>query len=64
MLNYQLGFLQNLDIDAGIILERLEGDITTTKFEITEELDKLHKELKDPKKEFETRITQTEEKMA
>jgi hypothetical protein len=64
MLNYQLDFLQNLDIDAGRRLETLEGDITTTKFEITEELDKLHKELKDPKKEFETRITQLEEKMA
>jgi hypothetical protein len=43
MLNYQLDFLQNLDIDAGRRLEMLEGDITTTKFEITEELGKLHK---------------------
>jgi uncharacterized protein involved in exopolysaccharide biosynthesis len=64
MLNYQLDFLQNLDIDAGRRLETLEGDITTTKFEITEELDKLHKELKNPKKEFEARIAQLEEKMA
>jgi Txe/YoeB family toxin of Txe-Axe toxin-antitoxin module len=64
MLNYQLKFLQNLDIDTGRRLETLEGDITTTKFEITEELEKLRKELKDPKKEFETRITQLEEKMA
>jgi hypothetical protein len=39
MLNYQLDFLQNLDIDAGRRLETLEGDITTTKFEITEELE-------------------------
>jgi len=64
MLNYQLDFLQNLDIEAGRRLERLEGDITTTKFEISEELGKLHKELKNPKKEFEDRITQLEEKMA
>jgi chromosome segregation ATPase len=64
MLNYQLDFLQNLDIDAGRRLETLEGDTTTTKFEITKELSKLHEELKDPKKEFETKITQLEEKMA
>jgi chromosome segregation ATPase len=64
MLNYQLDFLQNLDIEAGRRLERLEGDITTTKFEISEELGKLHKELKNPKKEFEDKITQLEEKMA
>jgi uncharacterized protein YceH (UPF0502 family) len=64
MLNYQLDFLQNLDIEAGRRLERLEGDITTTKFEISEELGKLHKELKNPKKEFEDRIAQLEEKMA
>ena len=53
-----------MDIEAGRRLERLEGDITTTKFEISEELGKLHKELKNPKKEFEDRITQLEEKMA
>ena len=50
ILNYQLDFLQNMDIDARRRLETLEGDITTTKFEIAEELGKLHKELKDPKK--------------
>jgi hypothetical protein len=43
MLNYQLEFLQNLDIDVGRRLETLEGNITTTKFEITTELIKLHK---------------------
>jgi uncharacterized protein YceH (UPF0502 family) len=64
MLHYQLDFLQNLDEEAGRRMERLEGDITTTKFEISEELGKLHKELKNPKKEFEDRITQLEEKMA
>jgi hypothetical protein len=35
MLNYQLEFLQNLDINAGRRLEMLEGDIITTKFELT-----------------------------
>lgn len=64
MLNHQLDFLQNLDIDAGRRLELLEGDITTTKFELTEELGKLRKELKDPKQEFEVRVNQLEEKMA
>jgi len=56
MLNYQLDFLQNMDIEAGRRLERLEGDITTTKFEIFEELGKLHKELKNPKKKFGDKI--------
>jgi hypothetical protein len=64
MLNHQLDFLQNLDIDAGRRLELLEGDITTMKFELTEELGKLRKELKDPKQEFEVRVSQLEEKMA
>jgi septal ring factor EnvC (AmiA/AmiB activator) len=64
MLNHQLDFLQNLDIDAGRRLEMLEGDITTMKFELTEELGKLRKELKDPKQEFEARVSQLEEKMA
>jgi len=64
MFNFQLNFLQNLDIDAGRRLETLEGDITTTKFEITAELGKLHKELKNPKKKVVAKIIGLEEKMA
>jgi chromosome segregation ATPase len=64
MLNYQLDFLQNLDEEAGRRMEQLEGDLNTLKFRITEELGKLHKELKSPKEEFEERIAQLEDKMA
>jgi hypothetical protein len=53
-----------LDEEAGRQMEQLEGDLNTLKFGITEELGKLHKELKSPKKEFEERITQLEDKMA
>jgi predicted nucleic acid-binding Zn-ribbon protein len=63
MLHHQLDFLQNLDIDAGRRLEMLEADITTTKFGLTEELGKLRKELRDPKQEFENRVSNLEEKM-
>jgi hypothetical protein len=63
MLDHQLDFLENLDIDAGRCLEMLEADITTTKFGLTEELGKLRKELKDPKQEFENRVSCLEEKM-
>jgi hypothetical protein len=63
MLHYQLDFLQNLDIDAGRCLEILEADITTTKFGLTKELGKLRKELRDPKQEFENRVSNLEEKM-
>jgi cell division protein ZapA (FtsZ GTPase activity inhibitor) len=45
-------------------MEQLEADITTTNIGFTEELDKLHKELKNPQQEFEERIDQLEEKMA
>ena len=64
MMNYQLEFLQNLDEEAGRQMEQLEGDLNTLKFGITKKLGKLHKELKSPKKEFEERITQLEDKMA
>jgi hypothetical protein len=63
MLEHQLDFLQNLDIDAGRRLEMLEDDITSTNCGLTEELGKLRKELKDPKQEFENRINSLEEKM-
>jgi hypothetical protein len=54
-------FLQNLDIDAGRCMEMLENDITTMKFELSEELGKLRKDLKDPKKEFEDRVNKLEQ---
>jgi predicted nucleic acid-binding Zn-ribbon protein len=59
----KMSLLQNLDIDAGRRLEMLEADITTTKFGLTEELGKLRKELRDPKQEFENRVSNLEEKM-
>jgi hypothetical protein len=63
MLHHQLDFLQNLDIDAGRRLEMLEADIITKKFGLTEEMGKLRKELRDPKQEFENRVSNLEEKM-
>jgi hypothetical protein len=48
-----LDFLENLDTEAGHRLEQLEVDITITKIGFAEELDKLHKELKNPQQEFE-----------
>jgi chaperonin cofactor prefoldin len=56
-------FLQNLDIDAGRRLEMLENDITSTKFGLSEELGKLRKELKDPKQEFDERVSNLEQQM-
>ena len=56
MLQFQLDFLENLDSEAGKRMEKLEQDITTTKFSFIEELSKLHQELKNPKEEFEQRI--------
>jgi chromosome segregation ATPase len=56
-------FLQNLDIDAGRRLEMLENDITSTKFKLSEELGKLRKDLKDPKQEFEERVSNLEQQM-
>jgi chromosome segregation ATPase len=64
MLQFQLDFLENLDSEAGRRMEKLEQDITTTKFGFFEELSKLHQELKNPKEEFEQRIGQLEEKMS
>jgi hypothetical protein len=64
MLQFQLDFLENLDSEAGRRMEKLEQDITTAKFGFTEELSKLHQELKHPKKEFEERIGQLEVKMS
>jgi hypothetical protein len=41
-LQYQLDFLENLDLEAGRRLEQLEQDISTVKIGFTEELGKLH----------------------
>jgi len=46
-------FLQNLDSEVGRHMEILENDIIHTKSDLNEELWKLWKEMKDPKKEFE-----------
>jgi hypothetical protein len=48
LLHNQLDFLENLDVEAGHRLEQLEVDITMTKIGFAKELDKLHKELKNP----------------
>jgi uncharacterized protein YukE len=64
LLQHQLDFLENLDTEAGRRMEQLEADIITTKIGFLEELDKLHKELKNPQQEFEERMDQLEAKMA
>jgi hypothetical protein len=64
MLQHQLDFLENLDVEAGRRLEQLESDITLTKIGFAEELDKLHQELKNPQQEFDERMEQLEAKMA
>jgi hypothetical protein len=64
MLQFQVDFLENLDSESGRRMEKLEQDITTTKFGFTEELRKLHQELKNPKDKFEDKIGQLEEKMS
>lgn len=64
LLQNQLDFLENLDVEAGRRLEQLEADITTTKIGFAEELEKLHKELKNPQQEFDERMEQLEAKMA
>jgi hypothetical protein len=64
LLQNQLDFLENLDIDAGRRLEMLEADITSTKFGLSEEIGKLHQTIKGPKQDLEDRVTQLEEKMA
>jgi DNA repair exonuclease SbcCD ATPase subunit len=64
MLQFQLDFLENLDTEAGRRLEQLEQDISTVKIGFTEELDKLHQELKSPKDEFEDKDRQLEGKLS
>ena len=64
LLQHQLDFLENLDTEAGRRMEQLEADIITTKIVFLKELDKLHKELKNPQQEFEERMDQLEAKMA
>jgi chromosome segregation ATPase len=64
MLQHQLDFLENLDVEAGRRLEQLESDITMTKIGFAEELDKLNQELKNPQQDFDERMEQLEAKMA
>jgi hypothetical protein len=64
LLQHRLDFLENLDMEAGRRMEQLEADIITTKIGFLEELDKLHKEIKNPQQEFEERMDQLEAKMA
>ena len=63
-LQFQLDFLENLDTEAGRRLEQLEQDLTTVKIGFSEELDKLHQELKIPQDEFEDRIDELEGKLS
>jgi len=64
MLEHQLDFLENLDVEAGRRLEQLESDITTTKIGFAQELDKLNQELKSPQQGFDERMEELEAKMA
>jgi hypothetical protein len=64
MLQYQLDFLENLDSEAGRRMEQLEQDLSFVKIGFTEELDKLHQELKSPQERFEDRIGGLEDKLA
>jgi len=64
MLQHQLDFLENLDVEAGRRLEQLESDITMTKIGFAEELDKLNQELKSPQQGFDERMEELEAKMA
>ena len=64
LLQFQLDFLENLDSEAGRRLEKLEENISTIKIGFTEELGKLHKELKNPKQELEEKIDHLEVKMS
>jgi uncharacterized protein YydD (DUF2326 family) len=56
-------FLQNLDSEAGRRMEMLENDIIHTKSGLCEELWKLRKDLKDPKRDFEERVSSLEQQM-
>jgi len=64
MLQFQLDFLENLDSEAGRRMEQLEQDLSFVKIGFTEELDKLHQELKSPQEQFEDRIGDLEDKLA
>jgi predicted nucleic acid-binding Zn-ribbon protein len=64
MLQFQLDFLENLDSEAGRRMEQLEQDLSFVKIGFTEELDKLHQELKSPQEKFEDRIGDLEDKLS
>jgi DNA mismatch repair ATPase MutS len=63
-LQFQLDFLENLDTEAGRRMEQLEQDLTFVKIGFSEELDKLHQELKSPQEKFEDRIGELEGKLS
>jgi hypothetical protein len=63
-LQFQLDFLENLDTEAGRRMEQLEQDLTSVKIGFSEELDKLHQELKSPQEKFEDRIGELESKLS
>jgi hypothetical protein len=56
--------LENLDSEAGRRMEQLEQDLSFVKIGFTEELDKLHQELKSPQEKFEDRIGDLEDKLS
>jgi hypothetical protein len=63
-LQFQLDFLENLDSEAGRRMEQLEQDLSFVKIGFSEELDKLHQELKSPQEKFEDRIGELEGKLS
>jgi hypothetical protein len=63
-LQFQFDFLENLDSEAGRRMEQLEQDLSFVKIGFTEELDKLHQELKIPQAKFEDRIGDLEDKLS
>jgi chromosome segregation ATPase len=63
-LQFQLDFLENLDTEAGRRMEQLEQDLSSVKIGFSEELDKLHQELKIPQEKFEDRIGELESKLS
>jgi TolA-binding protein len=63
-LQFQLAFLENLDSEAGRRMEQLEQDLSFVKIGFSEELDKLHQELKSPQEKFEDRIGELEGKLS
>lgn len=62
-LQFQLDFLENLDSEAGRRMEQLEQDLSFVKIGFSEELDKLHQELKSPQEKYEDRIGELEVKL-